>query len=59
MVGWVLGGWRVLGVLGWVYGGRFEGLRGVGLVVGAWWVEPYRVCRRVLYLSPASWTRFC
>ena len=22
-------------------------------------VEPYRVCRRVFYLSPASWTRFC
>ena len=21
--------------------------------------EPYRVCRRVFYLSPASWTRFC
>ena len=20
--------------------------------------EPYRVCRRVFYLSPASWTRF-
>ena len=21
--------------------------------------EPYRVSRRVFYLSPASWTRFC
>ena len=21
--------------------------------------ELYRVCRRVFYLSPASWTRFC
>ena len=21
--------------------------------------EPFRVCRRVFYLSPASWTRFC
>ena len=24
-----------------------------------WLCEPYRVSRRVFYLSPASWTRFC
>ena len=25
----------------------------------SWTDEPYRVSRRVFYLSPASWTRFC
>ena len=67
-LGGVWGAWGVLegvGVWGvWRYGGwlrltRWNGRGGLTVGVGVLGVEPYRVCRRVFYLSPASWTRFC